>query len=75
VRLILKNTDGNILITREHRSEQGGFDYRLPGGKVFDTLAEYLVVRNRSQALETAVFKAALVEAKEEAGIETIENL
>jgi hypothetical protein len=35
-------TDGSrILITKEWRNEQNGFDYRLPGGKVFDSLREY----------------------------------
>lgn len=40
VRMII--TDGSrILITKEWRNEQNGFDYRLPGGKVFDSLREY----------------------------------
>lgn len=40
VRLIVVQ-NGKILISREYRSEQGGWDYRLPRGKVFDTLADY----------------------------------
>jgi len=35
--LIVKNN--KILLTREYRRELHGYDYRLPGGKVFDTLA------------------------------------
>ena len=37
--LIVKNNQ--MLITKEFRSELDDFDYRLPGGKVFDTLDEY----------------------------------
>lgn len=36
-RAIVKNAVGEILMTREYRLETQGFDYRLPGGKVFDT--------------------------------------
>lgn len=38
VRLIMKDGQGNILLTREFRRELSKFDYRLPGGKVFDSL-------------------------------------
>lgn len=40
-RLIILNDKHEILITKEYRSELEKFDYRLPGGKVFDTLVEY----------------------------------
>jgi len=40
VRLIIVR-DGQMLITREFRNELDDYDYRLPGGKVFDTLDEY----------------------------------
>lgn len=33
--------DNKILITKEFRGEHNKIDYRLPGGKVFDTLEEY----------------------------------
>ncbi|MEI8091899.1 MAG: hypothetical protein WCG98_06930 [bacterium] len=29
------------MLTKEFRKELDDFDYRLPGGKVFDTLNEY----------------------------------
>ncbi len=32
-RLLISSSAGNILLTREYRSEVGGYDYRLPGGK------------------------------------------
>src|SRR5262245_50284096 len=41
VRVLL--TDGkNILLTKEWRVEIHAWDYRLPGGKVVDSLKEYL---------------------------------
>ena len=40
VRLIICDGD-KILITKEFRREVNVEDYRLPGGKVFDTLKEY----------------------------------
>ena len=75
VRLILKNSEGKILLTKEFRHEQGKHDYRLPGGKVFDDLDSYLTVRYDEQVLNNAVIEAARIEAKQEAGIDRIENL
>ncbi len=75
VRLILKNTDGKILITKEFRSEQGKHDFRLPGGKVFDDLNSYLEVRGNEENLKQAVLNAGNLEAKQEAGIDEIKNL
>ena len=40
VRLIICDGD-KILLTKEFRRELDTRDYRLPGGKVFDTLKEY----------------------------------
>ncbi len=40
VRLIFER-DGKILLSREYRREIASYDYRLPGGKVFDTLTEF----------------------------------
>lgn len=37
--LIIKSN--KILLSREYRTEINDYDYRLPGGKVFDTLQEY----------------------------------
>ncbi len=45
VRLIICDGD-KILITKEFRREVNTQDYRLPGGKVFDTLKEYNEHRN-----------------------------
>ncbi len=75
VRLIITNNENKFIITKEFRSELQAFDYRFPWGKVFDTLREYEEVREDSKILEEAALKAAQVEAKEEAGIDEIENL
>ena len=63
VRLILCDKD-KILLTKEFRKELKWFDYRLPGGKVFNTLAEYN--KNKKN-----IKKYALVAAKHECEEET----
>ncbi len=68
VRLIAIDTKERILLTREYRHEQDSYDYRLPGGKVADTLSEWhqQVDDNRvNQAAQDKVIQ----EAKEEAGL------
>lgn len=75
VRLMLKNKDGQILLTKEFRHEQGKHDYRLPGGKVFDDLESYLTARYDTEKLNQAILKAAKLEAKQEAGIDEVKNL
>ena len=62
VRLII--TDGDkILLTKEFRRELDTFDYRLPGGKVFDTLVEY---NEYKKNIETHCLVAAKRECEEE---------
>ena len=75
VRLILKDAEGKFLLTREFRSELNSHDYRLPGGKVYDTLKEYLAVRGDAAALQEAVTRAARLEAKQETGVDEIHDL
>ena len=75
VRLLLKNKEGLYLLTKEFRTEAGSFDYRLPWGKVFDTLEDYLLIRWDQKKLDDAVLKAAKTEAKEEAWIDVIQFL
>lgn len=41
VRILVRNAS-RILLTKEWRSENDHWDFRLPGGKVFDSLDEYL---------------------------------
>lgn len=64
--------DGKILLTREHRYELGGYDYRLPGGKVFDTLSEYneFLDTGPTDAQKLTVARAgAIRELSEEVGL------
>lgn len=66
-RLIIQSED-KILLSREYRSELEDYDYRLPGGKVFDTLKEF----NESDKdnLTTLAMEAAKKEGREETGLE-----
>ena len=58
-----------ILITKEYRTELNGYDYRLPGGKVFDALKDYKnVLKDNSDLLDSAVL-AAKKECLEETGL------
>lgn len=72
VRLIIPKGD-RILVTKEYRHELKGYDYRLPGGKVFDTLAEYNLALTDREDLAELAKAAAIKEAREEAGIEVEE--
>jgi len=59
--------DNQMLIAKEFRTELNDYDYRLPGGKVFNTLDEY------EEALDQNILpfaiEAAKRECKEEAGL------
>jgi ADP-ribose pyrophosphatase len=70
--LIIK--DKQILLTREYRTELDAYDYRLPGGKVFDTLTEYQDAQKDETSMLQAVESGAKKEALEEAGI-TVHSL
>ncbi len=71
VRLIIIK-ENKILLTREFRNELSGYDYRLPGGKVFDTLEEYK--KHRDTDLLPFAIEAGKREATEEVGL-TIKNI
>jgi len=65
VRLII--TDGDkILLTKEFRRELNAEDYRLPGGKVFDTLVEY---NKHKENIDPHCLIAAKRECEEETGL------
>lgn len=66
VRLIIIK-DNKILITKEFRGEHNTIDYRLPGGKVFDTLSEYQ--ENLDKDLLPFATAAAKKECLEETGL------
>lgn len=70
LRLIITDNDKKrILLTREFRRELNAYDYRLPGGKVFDTLAEFVKFRESGLAIKGAVEEKARQEGAEEAGV------
>ncbi len=74
VRLIIETKDGEFLISKEERHTIG-LDYRLPGGKVFDSLVEYnnfLSNQKDPQEILNKVEEAVIKEGKEEAGIKPL---
>jgi ADP-ribose pyrophosphatase len=74
VRLIIHDeAAGKILLTKEYRRELAEWDYRLPGGKVFDSLDEYETHRVSGDDIEAAAKVKAIEEAKQEAGVEIAE--
>lgn len=68
VRLIIPKGDG-ILLSKEYRREVNGYDYRLPGGKVYDSLAEYNSALGTKVDINEAAKIAAIKEGAEEVGI------
>ena len=66
VRLIILKKS-KILLTREFRPELNAYDYRLPGGKVFDSLKEYK--QHAGKSILSAAKKAAAKECMEETGL------
>ena len=74
VRLILDDQKaGKILLTREFRSELGDYDYRLPGGKVFDSLAEFQTYYKSGKDIGEAAVNKAVQEAREETGYKVVD--
>lgn len=68
--IILK--DEKILLNREYRYELDRWDYRLPGGKVFDSIADYEAATDNMliyQFIENGLEN----ELKEEADIQIVE--
>lgn len=71
VRLIIHDQPaGKVLLTREYRRELGEWDWRLPGGKVFDSLDEYEAFRAGDKDIVEAATQQAINEAQQEAGVE-----
>ncbi len=62
--------DEKVLISREHRTETNSFDYRLPGGKVFDSLSEYTDFLSGDGEILKEAERGAAKECVEEAGIQ-----
>lgn len=74
-RIIIADTDNRrVLLTRERRYElDREWDYRLPGGKVFDTLDEFAVFRDSGADILEPATQKIIAEAREEAGV-AVEN-
>ncbi|HRF28964.1 MAG TPA: NUDIX domain-containing protein [Candidatus Saccharibacteria bacterium] len=67
--IIADKTNKRVLLTKEFRKELDAWDYRLPGGKVFDTLEEFEAHRTRRDDILDAAKAKAKAEAAEEAGV------
>jgi 8-oxo-dGTP pyrophosphatase MutT (NUDIX family) len=69
VRLIIKTLKGNFILSKEKRHELEKVDFRLPGGKVFDTLEEYNKFLKSNGNLLIKAGEVARLEAIQEVGI------
>jgi 8-oxo-dGTP pyrophosphatase MutT (NUDIX family) len=69
VRIIIISPDNKILITKEYRHENQGFDLRLPGGKVRDSLESYHALLSSDVTVVDAAIEVAKKEALEETGL------
>ncbi|HMS30771.1 MAG TPA: hypothetical protein PJ984_00045 [Candidatus Saccharibacteria bacterium] len=69
-RLIIPVGEDSILLTKEYRQEVDGYDFRLPGGKVFDSLEEYNSFLQSDEDIIVPATKKAKEEAKQEVGLE-----
>ena len=58
-----------LLLTKEFRRELNAYDFRLPGGKVFDSLAEFEAFRKTGNDIIVPAAAKAKAEAAEEAGM------
>ena len=74
VRLIIVTSENKILLTKEYRKEIDGYDFRLPGGKVFDELSEYNNFLSSDKNIIEQAEIAAKKEALEEVGI-VVDNI
>lgn len=71
VRLIIYDKDEKkVLLTKEYRNELQAWDFRLPGGKLFDTLDEYEAHRQSGDDTIEAAKRQAKREAQQEVGVD-----
>lgn len=70
VRMLFRKEE-KILMTREFRTELNDWDYRLPGGKVFDEFLSYSKYLNNEDELMQKIREAVTLESKQEVGLIT----
>ena len=58
-----------MLLTKEYRYELQDYDYRLPGGKVFDELKYYKKALKNNSNIQKFALEAAKKECLEETGL------
>lgn len=68
IRALIINNDNQILLSKEFRYELNDWDYRLPGGKVFDSLDDYKKSLINDTVMEQ-VLKTVSKEVLEEVGL------
>lgn len=61
--------DKKVLLTKEYRSELKDYDYRLPGGKVFNKLTDYNEFLKTGKDIIVLAKEGAMLEASEEVGL------
>lgn len=67
--IIADKVNKKVLLTKEYRAELNDWDYRLPGGKVYDTLEEFDAARQNGHNMALAAEHKAIAESAEEAGV------
>lgn len=68
IRALIVNKNNEILLSNEFRYELNDWDYRLPGGKVFDSLSDYrLAIKNNT--VMDSVLNTVPKEVLEEVGL------
>lgn len=72
-RIILVSPEKKMLLTREYRRELNSYDIRLPGGKVFDSLAEFETARKSNMSMLDLAKRAAKRELEEETGFQALQ--
>ncbi len=72
--IVYDEAEQKILLTKEFRKELQAWDYRLPGGKVFDSLEEYEAFRMSGKDIITAASEKVAQEIREEAGLQVMDS-
>lgn len=68
IRALIINDENKILLSREFRYELSEWDYRLPGGKVFDAIEEFRTSL-KNNTVDASADKTVAKEVLEEVGL------